>query len=107
MQFYNLFCPANVVYKATGCIVREKQVKRVVFMILLGFCHEALNLRHAQVNLHIDYYVSLCINIWLEIINTSLIFVMAAHQQTSWTDLLLVNYMFTFPINPSDGSVYM
>lgn len=32
---------------------------------------------------------------------------MAAHQQTSWTDLLLVNYMFTFPINPSDGSVYM
>lgn len=54
MQFYNLFCPANVVYKATVCIVREKQVKRVVFMILLGFCHEAL---------HIDYYVSLCINI--------------------------------------------
>lgn len=34
---------------------------------------------------------------------------MAAHQQTSWTDLLqiLVNYMFTFPINPSDGSLYM
>lgn len=50
-------------HKATVCIVREKQVKRVVFMILLGFCHEALNRRHAQVNLHIDYYVSLCINI--------------------------------------------
>lgn len=40
MQFYNLFCPANVVYKATVCIVREKQVKRVVFMILLGFCQD-------------------------------------------------------------------
>lgn len=63
MQFYNLFCPANVVYKATVCIVREKQIKRVVFMILLEFCHEALNRRHAQVNLHIDYYVSLCNNI--------------------------------------------
>lgn len=32
-------------------------------MILLEFCYEVFNRRYVQVNLYIDYYVLLCINI--------------------------------------------